>query len=658
MSPASKLLIVSQTAIAVGIGGLPGRAAEPAAPLAPAGVEAGEAPVVELEPLTVYSDDVALQRPAETFAMPVTLLRYEPRVDVQGRGFAEAQADISIRGGTFENTGFSLGAAPVYDPQTGHYFAELPVAPAMLAAPEVRTGAEQATRGWNANAGGVAYGWRRIREGSHGFVTGGVGDNSLDTGELYASFAAPSEELGGRVVGADVSAAASQGEGSRTDGDHDFARYAGRIQIADARSQTDLFAGYQSKFFGWPNLYIPLATTFPETENLKTRLYAVNYRVDLGADGDFFQVGANHRRHSDHYDTNRYTADPVVPFKHETTVDTAAFDGRASLWSADAGDQSLALGYRAGVVADSIDSQRLSVATPGSTTQIGNGRFDDRTQAYAGLYPEFTQPLASVGDEALRVTAGATYDYSNRHEDAVSPMAELAWLRPEADLRKLSASYARSTQTPSYTALNSSPTGGIFRGDPDLGRTTTDNFEIGAEVAVGAWTTSAAVFYRQDNDLVDWIYVAPPAPGRMATAVDIDTFGVELGGRRSWSFLDVHLGYTYLAKDEADGSAALAQSFYALNFARHRLTAAFVARLGGGVELRFDNEARVQEDNPLRVGADEVIFSSLGLTWAVPGAKGLSLYGTVDNLWDEEFQEVPGVPFTGREWVVGLTYAW
>ncbi|MBC8009571.1 MAG: TonB-dependent receptor [Burkholderiales bacterium] len=644
MSIASRLLIVSKTLIAVGVGGLAGRAEE---------LADTSQPVVELEPLTVYSAAVALQQPSSTFAMPVTLLRYESRVDVQARGFAEAQADISIRGGTFENTGITLGATPIYDPQTGHYYAELPIAPAMITAPDVRTGTAQASQGWNANAGGLAYGWQRIRAGSHGFATGGVGDNSLDAGELYVSQAAPVEALGGRSLGVDLSVAASQGEGSRTNGDHDFARYAGRVQLADERSQTDVFAGYQSKFFGWPNLYIPLTATFNETENLKTRLYALNHRVSFGADGDFFQVGANHRRNSDYYDPERTAPDSPVPFEHETKVTTTAFDGRSTIFTGE--ENTLALGYRAGVVADSIDSQRLSVATPGSTTQIGSGRFDDRTQAFVGLYPEYTTELP--GDDALRFTTGLTYDISNRDKEALSPLAEAAWLRPDSTVRKVSAGYARSTQLPSYTALNSSPVG-IFGGDSDLGRTTTDNFEVGAEALLAGWMTSASVFYRMDDDLVDWVFTAPPSPLRQATAVDIDTAGVELGARRSWNAFDLVFGYTYLVKDEADGSPELDASFYALNYARHRLTAALVARLGAGFELRFDNEARVQEDNPLRVGSDEAIISAIGLSWSVAGVKGLSVYGQVDNLWDEEFQEVPRVPSARREWSVGATYVW
>jgi vitamin B12 transporter len=243
MSTASRLLIVSQIAVALGLGGLAGRAEEPALPAEP---------VVELEPLTVFSSRVAVQEPTGTFAAPVSALRYEPQADVQARNFAEGQADVSIRGGTFENTGFSVGALPLYDPQTGHYAAEVPVSPHMLGAPGIRTGVEQAARGFNATAGGVVYGWRPIRTG--GAASVGAGGDDLARGEVYAGAVAP-KKAGGFTVGADASAAASQGDGTLPGGDHDFNRYNGRIQIANAVGQTDFFAGYESKNFAWPNMY-------------------------------------------------------------------------------------------------------------------------------------------------------------------------------------------------------------------------------------------------------------------------------------------------------------------------------------------------------------------------------------------------------------------
>src|SRR5438105_5558104 len=103
-----------------------------------------------LPKVSVYSEQVANETPAATYAMPVSGLQFEPRVDVQARNLAEAQADVAIRGGVFENTGFKVGAFSVYDPQTGHYLAELPIAPAMLSTPRILTGASNAMGGFNA----------------------------------------------------------------------------------------------------------------------------------------------------------------------------------------------------------------------------------------------------------------------------------------------------------------------------------------------------------------------------------------------------------------------------------------------------------------------------------------------------------------------------
>ena len=609
----------------------------PTALLACASVFAQE-PAVELEPVTVYSSLVANQESVGTFAMPVTALRYEPLVDVQARNMAEGQADVSIRGGTFENTGFNIGAVPIYDPQTGHYFAELPVAPAMLGAPEVRTGVENSLMGWNATAGSVGYMWTPVR--SNGFVSVGAGDNSLLRGEVYAGYVADKTLLG-RTVGADVDIAASQGDGTRSFGDHDFARYNARFQLRDEATQTDVFAGYQSKFFGWHSMYAaPFSDLFNanETENLQTTLYSINHRVAYDADGDYFQLGAYHRRNVDDYEFSRLP--PADTFWHETKVTGAGFDGRASF------TDTTALRYRAGAVADKIDSLALTF-----------GPFESRTQVYSGLFVDHVVTLDDIRDVVF--TAGANYDDSNRDGSAVSPVAEIAFVKSAGAMRRAYVSYAESTQLPTYTALSSNPAGGLFGGNADLGRSDARNYELGSEWVSGAWSTHAAVFYRQDEDLVDWVFggVVPPPPVRRAVAGDIDTVGFELVTRREWRFIDLVLGYTWLDKNE-DYLAPGESSFYAFNYAEHRLTAAIVARLGGGFELRMDNEIRFQEENALRTRNDDVILSALGLYYAVPRVKGLTLSAQVDNLWNTYYEEVPLVPGSRREWSVGARYAW
>ncbi len=632
--------LVSQSSAALLLGALPALAQSGAvspASAAPAGetTQAAGGDVVRLDPLPVFSERVALQEPTGTYAAPVSALRFEPQVDVQARNFAEGQADVSIRGGTFENTSFSVGALPIYDPQTGHYVAELPVSPYLLGPVDVRTGAEQAAGGFGATAGGVAYEWRPVRTG--GAVSVGAGGDDLARGELHAGVAAP-ESVGGFTVGADVAVAASRGDGSVANGDHDFHRYNGRIQFSNAVSQTDLFAGYQSKFIAWPNLYA--RGDNPETDNVQTRLFLANHRVSLGADGDYVQAGAYYRENRGDYEYNRFNPGQFNPYEHTTIVRGVALGGRVSVAPL------TAVLFDGGFVADDLDSTSLVV---GPT----NGRYMDREQVYVGVRGERTFELAD--DRDLVATAGLRLDDSNRDDAEWSPVAELA-LRQTGALRRVYVSYGETTQLPTYQALNASSAGGLFRGNRDLPRATARNYELGADFAAGSWTVRSAVFLLQDRDQLDYVFVSP-ASARNAVAVDVDTVGLELFARRSVGRFDVLVGYTYLDKDQ-DYTTPNGGSYYVLNYAEHRLTLGGVARLGGGFELRMDNELRRQAENPLRAGGDDNVDSALGLYYFVPGVEGLVLNAQVANLWDNYFEDVPGVAGPDRTWSVGASYAW
>ena len=590
---------------------------------------------VSLPDVTVYSPAVANQEPVGTFAMPVSALSFEPRVDVQARNQAEGQADMAVRGGIFENTGIRLGALSLFDPQTGHYLAEIPVAPAMLGTPSVLTGAENSSQGWNANAGTIAYGWRPVR--TTGFVTAGGGQYATDHEELYQGYRSDAR-IAGRQVSADASVAHSASDGAVAFGDSHFDRVGARLQLADKDSQTDLVYGYQAKFFGWPNLYTPFNSD--ETENLETVLVALNHRQQF-AGVDYVEFGAYWRRNKDDYAFNRFApVGPVHPFQHTTWVSGTSVDGRVMI-------DDIALGYKAGVSRDDLKSTSLTF-----------GSFHSRTYATAGLFPEKRWTIDP--NRTLVVTTGATLDDTNRDGSAVSPVFTLAeeYHGPGANLQRVYFSYAKSTQVPTYTALDSSPASGLFRGNPNLGRETSHNLELGAGGTWLGWTTSGAFFYRRDDGLVDWTYQTG-VTARTANAVDVDTTGVEVFARRSFARFDVVLGGTWLAKDADYGTAKVNASFYALNYPRERLTAAFIARLGGGWELRLDNDARVQADNFLRtIGGKSALLSALGVYYRPPQIHGLTLALQAGNLWNSGFQAVPSVSTAGRQTTASATYMW
>jgi len=588
---------------------------------------------VSLPEFMVYSPRVANQSPTGTFATPVSSLRYEPQVDVQARNMTEAQADITLRGGIFENTGIKIGALSVTDPQTGHYYADLPIAPAMLGAPRVITGADQAMATSASTVGAIAYDWRPIQTG--GFVSVGAGEYDLNREEFYQGFVANAQVLGQRVAG-DVAWAHSESDGSVPYGDSHFDRVNGRVQLTSAKSQTDIFAGYQAKFFGWPNLYTPFNSN--ESENLQAVLFALNHRVDRGG-GDFFEAGFYYRRNKDDYAFSRFAPlGPVHPFQHTTWLQGVSAGGREDL-----GD--FILNYRGELLADELRSTSLTF-----------GHFNTRSQTKFSLVPEKSWALDDGAH--LVVQAGGSLDSSNHDGSAFAPLVSIAREQASAPLSRIYASYATTTQLPSYTALNSNAAAGLFRGNPNLGREKSHNFEVGTSGNVGGWTAQAAVFYRQDVNLVDWTF-RQGVVERTANAVNVDTTGVEIVARHSWAACDLVFGYTALTKDPDYHNALVDASFYALNYARHRLTAAIVVRLGPELEIRMDNAARIQAANILRtVGGDEAIISSLGLSYRPRALRGASFTVQADNLWDSDYQEVPGVPAARRQISAGVAYAW
>ena len=81
---------------------------------------------------------------AEIEALPVQtvadILQYLPGVDVRTRGANGAQADISMRGGTFDQVLVLLNGVPLGDFHTGHYALNIPVSTELIERVEVLQG--------------------------------------------------------------------------------------------------------------------------------------------------------------------------------------------------------------------------------------------------------------------------------------------------------------------------------------------------------------------------------------------------------------------------------------------------------------------------------------------------------------------------------------
>ncbi|MDN3391265.1 TonB-dependent receptor [Pseudoalteromonas sp. APC 3691] len=587
-----------------------------------------------IEKITVEASPTANKLPVGTFDSPISNLEYDPRVDLQSRNMAEAQADVTIRGGIFENTGFRVGSATLLDPQSGHYFAEIPIAPQMLTGPDVLTGADNALYGMNSSVGTVSFDWKPIITG--GSVSLGTGTNDFNLQSIHAAKNTQLDSLANYTLGFEGEYSHSQSDGTIDNGDHDFSRASARVQLASEHSQTDLFFGSQDKFFGWPNLYTPFGVN--ETEDLETRLWMLNHKQNY-ADNSNFEVSAYYRTHDDHYIYSRENPSAFEAF-HKSEVKSLGLSGRH------AQSDALAINYSAQFIDDSIESTTLE------------NNFTSRKYYKLSVLPEYKMALED--NKQLTFRLGAAFDDTNRDDSEPSLIGDITLNTQNSKgfERTFYLSYAEASQVAGYTAIGGSDSGGLFRSNYNPERETTSNLELGLLLEEQSWQLNSAIFYRKDNNLTDWTFNFDSTSARFANPVDIDTAGVEFLATKHFDTAKLIASYTYLHKSENYGAADIDASFYALNFPDHRLTLGAVYNPTDILEFRIDNEWRTQHKNALRNGSDNALFTQLTLKITPPQLSNLFITLAADNLWDESFEEIPGTPGRGEQYTLSATYSW
>ncbi|HSG60310.1 MAG TPA: TonB-dependent receptor [Pseudomonadales bacterium] len=574
----------------------------------------------DIEEVTINASRVANTTPATSLSSIATALSYDPQVELYSRGLAEGQSDITVRGSMFESTSVKIGAVVLMDPQTGHYTANLPISPAFLNFNGVLTGAQNAIEGFNATVATLHYDLD-IRPSTKRINLSAGSDAFKAASMIYTASLSPSVTIGTAIE-------RSEGDGTVRFGDHAFQRLNLAIQHNTATTTSQLVLASQHTFFGWPGAYTGFAS-LPETDHTDTDLLLINHSQQ-NADGDI-SIAGYYRRVVDNYDFDRrsYETGTAGAFEHETASWGFAVEGNRKH-----------LHYRAQLTGDALIA----------STDLTHGFFNTRQYLSSSIGYRDRQRLT---DGTLITDIGLTADISNRDSNRIQPYAYAEWQTQHQWATFID--YARTSQLPGYTALNSNATG-LFGGNPLLSRESAEQLEIGMRRIFSHGEIEASVFWRDEQDVVDWTFSSQSPFARQANPMDNQVTGLHIHANTQGPNYWLSTGLTWLSKDfnyQADNVDA---SYYALNYANIRATLSVIYTLSHSLSLHVDSEYRQQAVNRLRTSSAEAFFGRIATVWNASAHHQFSI--TVDNISDDDFQMYPGTPGIGRSASLAYEFIW
>ncbi len=515
--------------------------------------------------------------------------------DLQVR--SPAQADLSLRGASYEGVLVLVDGVRMSDPQTGHFDLDTTVPLERVERIEVLLGPASAQFGADAVGGVVNIVTRKEWAGGEIRMEGGAFGRLTLAGSGGA-------DLGGWDVTA--GAESTESDGHREGTDYEVMLFDGRAGGPLGEGRLEFSLGHGRRNFGAADFYGP----FPAYERTRTSFGAVRWMGPAGPLDLTTQVST--RRHTDDFILRR--DDPDF-YRNNHVSDQVGADVTARI---DLGEGRL-LAFGSEWIREMLESNALGE------------REQDRLAAFA----EITTPLGPV-----LATTGMRVDRREGFETFLSPSVSVSV--PAGEQVRLRAQAGRAFRTPSWTERYYEDPANIVQGEKSW------SVEGGVDVVLPASAVvRATAFRRKSDDLIDWARDADDdeAPWRTRNVESATFRGLELSGTMGSMqtvLLTGHASWLDVETSEAPGLASkstLRPLTRTLSLAVQR---AFLADRG---------YVRLQARDRTRVGEDGVFLLDVrvGVTLAVG-----ELYLGATNLTDATYADLSGQPAEGRAVSLGL----
>jgi len=535
------------------------------------------------------------------------LLSFTPGVDVRQRGVSGVQANIGIRGGSFEQTLMLLNGIKLTDPQTGNHMMNIPVPFQSIQRIEVLKGPGSRIFGQNAFAGAINI-ITELPETRSLNIQGFGGDFGMWGGHIISSL-----PIGKYNQTLSISHDASDGHWYNSDFKVTNVFYESGFKLNE-NHEFNAMMGFSDRTFGANGFY---TNAFPDQwESLQTYLSALSHTYRKGS--FYLQNRAYWRRNIDEFRLRRN--EPQF-FTNNHVSDVLALE-----------------------INGAYDSKfgTTGLGIEGRDERIDSNNLGDRGRQFLGLFAEHRIEFLEKFDARVGIYSNLYDEFGWRH----FPGAEMGYQLN--DHSRFYSNFGASYRIPSFTEL--------YYEDPsnfsnsNLLPEEAWNYELGWKIEKNKMRGEVVYFYRFTENLIDYTREPSdiqPNPNRwMPRNVSQVTFkGVEtsfqylpnFGGRQA-KLTELSLSYNFINADlvQAEG----VESRIALNSLRHQVIVGLQAELIQKIELTI--KGRYIE----RMALDPYFLVDTRLDYN--RLKKLGFFLEVSNLTNTDYIESGFVQMPGR----------
>jgi outer membrane cobalamin receptor len=512
-------------------------------------------------------------------------LRTDTSTDIKQRGGGGTQADISLRGTSFEQTLILLNGFRINDVETSHFNLDVPVPLDAIANIDVLHGAGSTLYGSDAIGGVVDFLTYKPTESSLRLRVGG----SSFGGQQQAIVASGLRGAWSEVLAGSHDAS----QGFMVDRDYSSRQGSSETRVQTPLGETDILLAVSDRPYG-ANLFYGPYNSFERTKG-----WFAGAHQQLGP-----QTSASlaYRRHTDEFILFRQN-----PAAYENNhIDQ---NWEATLRRADRLAKNTRVFY--GLEEDTDQIQSTSLGNHGRNNGAGYVQLELRVPNRGTVSAGARLLIDSYGNRVFSPSASASY-----------------WLPHSIKLR---ASAGHGFRLPTFLDRYY-PSDGTEQGNPNLVPETAWNFDGGADWYGGKSTTaSLTVFYNREHNTID--YARPVNSTGVYTATNLQTLrylGVEAS--LAWKLClhqSLRLSYTGIKAQQPslNGLTPIYAAAYAVNNANFEWT----DDLPHGILLRT------------RVGVEQHVGQTAYPVWDMEAAKQTGWvrpYVQIANLSNTGYAEI------------------